>query len=79
MSTAGAAYSAGASAWASGPARVYQPLAELLVDFSPLPLGGRLVLDLGSGTGVRVARRPLRWGSRDRRRPGARNAAVRPR
>lgn len=52
MSSAGAAYSAGASAWASGPARVYQPLAELLVEFSPVPLGGRLVLDLGSGTGV---------------------------
>jgi SAM-dependent methyltransferase len=52
LSTVGAAYSAGASAWASGPARVYQPLAKLLVDFSPVPLGGRLVLDLGSGTGV---------------------------
>lgn len=52
MSTVGAAYSAGASAWAAGPARVYQRLAELLVDFSPLSLGGRLVLDLGSGTGV---------------------------
>ena len=36
MSTAGAAYSAGASAWASGPARVYQPLAELLVVISIL-------------------------------------------
>ncbi|HLY36161.1 MAG TPA: class I SAM-dependent methyltransferase, partial [Candidatus Limnocylindria bacterium] len=39
------------SAWAVGPARVYGRLAELLVDFSPVPLGGRLVLDLGSGTG----------------------------
>ena len=51
MSTIGAAYSAGASAWAEGPNRVYRRLAELLVDFSPEPLGGRLVLDLGSGTG----------------------------
>ena len=48
----GAAYSAGATAWADGPTRVYQRLAELLVAFSPVPLAGRLVLDLGSGTGV---------------------------
>jgi SAM-dependent methyltransferase len=52
LSAVGAAYSAGASAWAAGPARVYQPLAERLVEFSPVPLRGRLVLDLGSGTGV---------------------------
>jgi SAM-dependent methyltransferase len=52
LSTIGAAYSAGASAWAAGPARVYERLAELLVEFSPTPLGGRRVLDLGSGTGV---------------------------
>jgi SAM-dependent methyltransferase len=52
LSTVGAAYSAGAAAWADGPARLYRPLAERLVDFSPVPLGGRLVLDLGSGTGV---------------------------
>jgi SAM-dependent methyltransferase len=51
LSTVGAAYSAGAAAWADGPARVYRRLAELLVDFSPLPLDDRLVLDLGSGTG----------------------------
>src|SRR6202011_5336426 len=42
---------AGASAWAVGPARVFGRLAELLVDCSPVPLGGRFVLDLGSGTG----------------------------
>ncbi|MDQ6674361.1 MAG: methyltransferase domain-containing protein [Chloroflexota bacterium] len=52
MSAIGEAYSAGASAWAHGPARVYQPLAELLVAFSPAPMRGRRVLDLGSGTGV---------------------------
>jgi SAM-dependent methyltransferase len=52
LSAVGAAYSAGASAWASGPVRVYRPLAELLVDFSPVPLDGRFVLDLGSGTGA---------------------------
>jgi SAM-dependent methyltransferase len=48
----GAAYSAGAAAWADGPTRVYQRLAELLVAFSPVPLVGRFVLDLGSGTGA---------------------------
>jgi SAM-dependent methyltransferase len=52
LSTVGAAYSTGASAWADGPTRLYQRLAELLVDFSPVPFGGRLVLDLGSGTGA---------------------------
>jgi len=52
LSTLGAAYSAGASAWANGPAAIYRRLAQLLVDFSPVPLRGRLVLDLGSGTGV---------------------------
>ncbi len=67
MSTVDAAYSAGASAWAAGPARVYQQLAEHLVDFSPLPLGGRLVLDLGSGTGL---------GSRAARSAGARVIAT---
>jgi SAM-dependent methyltransferase len=51
LSNVGAAYSAGASAWADGPARLYRRLAELLVDFSPMPLDGRRVLDLGSGTG----------------------------
>ena len=52
MTTIGAAYSAGAAAWSDGPTRVYQRLAELLVAFSPVPLAGRFVLDLGSGTGV---------------------------
>jgi SAM-dependent methyltransferase len=46
-----AAYSDGAAAWADGPTRVYRRLAELLVEFSPLSLSGRSVLDLGSGTG----------------------------
>lgn len=52
MSAVGAAYSAGAAAWAAGPARVYGRLAAELVGFSPVPLDGRLVLDLGSGTGA---------------------------
>jgi SAM-dependent methyltransferase len=52
LSAVGAAYAAAASAWANGPAAIYRRLAQLLVDFSPVPLQGRLVLDLGSGTGV---------------------------
>lgn len=51
-SAIGAAYSASAAAWATGPARVYDRLAEVLVGRSPLPLAGRLVLDVGSGTGA---------------------------
>ncbi|MEY2459073.1 MAG: demethylmenaquinone methyltransferase / 2-methoxy-6-polyprenyl,4-benzoquinol methylase [Acidimicrobiaceae bacterium] len=45
------AYSDGAAAWADGPTRVYGRLAQMLVDFSPVSLTGRSVLDLGSGTG----------------------------
>ncbi|MGH8776830.1 MAG: class I SAM-dependent methyltransferase, partial [Jiangellaceae bacterium] len=39
-------------AWAAGPVRVYGRLAEVLVDSSPVPLTGRLALDVGSGTGA---------------------------
>ena len=63
MTTLGGAYSAGAAAWAGGPAAVYGRLAELLVEFSPAPLAGRLVLDLGSGTGL-AARAALAAGAR---------------
>ncbi len=63
LTAVGAAYSVGASAWAVGPARVYAPLAERLVEFSPLSLRGRFVLDLGSGTGV-GSRAALRAGAR---------------
>ena len=52
MTSLGGAYSAGAAAWGTGPAAVYGPLADRLVEFSPLPLAGRFVLDLGSGTGL---------------------------
>jgi len=40
-----------AVAWDSSVALVYRPLASSLVQASPVPLGGKLVLDLGSGTG----------------------------
>lgn len=52
MTNLAEAYSSGAAAWAGGPARVYRRLAEQLVGFSPVPLAGHLVLDLGSGTGL---------------------------
>lgn len=48
----GAAYTASAGAWAAGPMRIYGRMAEALVDHSPVPLGGRLALDVGSGTGA---------------------------
>ncbi len=50
--TAAAAYSAGATAWAAGPMRLYGPLADELVARCPIDLGGRSVLDLGAGTGA---------------------------
>ena len=52
MSDIARAYASGARAWADGPTRVYGRLAEILVGFSPVPLSGRSVLDLGSGTGA---------------------------
>lgn len=48
----GPAYTAAAPTWARGPGRVYRHLAELLVGTSPVPLEGRLVLDVGAGTGA---------------------------
>jgi ubiquinone/menaquinone biosynthesis C-methylase UbiE len=47
-----AAYSATGAAWQTGPSRVYDRLAESLVAASPVDLDGRLVLDVGSGTGA---------------------------
>lgn len=38
--------------WANGASLVYRPIAEQLVACSPHPLGGRLVLDAGAGTGA---------------------------
>jgi len=46
------AYDATGDAWAAGPARVYDRLADALVARSPVPLAGRTVLDLGAGTGA---------------------------
>jgi SAM-dependent methyltransferase len=52
MPLVGDAYSATGAAWQTGPGRVYDRLAEVLVDLSPVPLRGRLVLDVGAGTGA---------------------------
>ncbi|MGH8825772.1 MAG: class I SAM-dependent methyltransferase [Jiangellaceae bacterium] len=48
----GAAYSASARAWATGPIRIYGRMAGALADHCPVPLTGRLALDVGSGTGA---------------------------
>jgi SAM-dependent methyltransferase len=53
-----AAYSRSAAAWAHGPSRVYDALADELVDRSPVPLTGRVVADVGTGRGA--ASRALR-------------------
>lgn len=46
------AYSATGAAWRDGPERVYQRLADVLVDASPISLAGELVADVGAGTGA---------------------------
>ena len=47
-----AAYSATGSAWQAGAGPVYDRMAEALVAASPVELRGRLVLDVGAGTGA---------------------------
>jgi ubiquinone/menaquinone biosynthesis C-methylase UbiE len=47
-----AAYDAAADAWVSGPDKIYERLAEALLDSTPVPLVGAAVLDVGTGTGV---------------------------
>lgn len=46
------AYSAAATAWAVGPARVYDRLAVAVVARCPGSVAGRVVLDLGAGRGA---------------------------
>jgi SAM-dependent methyltransferase len=59
------AYSATGAAWQAGPGPIYDRLAEVVVGLSPVPLRGRLVLDVGAGTGAasraitRVGGRPV--------------------
>jgi ubiquinone/menaquinone biosynthesis C-methylase UbiE len=56
-------YDAAAADWAGGPKAMYAPLARSLVAAAPVPLAGRLVLDLGAGTGV-ASRAALAAGAR---------------
>jgi SAM-dependent methyltransferase len=59
-------YDAAAGDWAgglTGPEAMYAPLARSLVAAAPVPPAGRLVLDLGAGTGV-AGRAALAAGAR---------------
>jgi len=56
-------YDAAAADWAGGPEAMYKALARSLVAAAPVPLAGRLVLDLGAGTGV-AGRAALAAGAR---------------
>src|SRR5580700_3658967 len=58
-----AGYDAAADEWADGPGPMYAPLARALVAAAPVPLAGRLVLDLGAGEGV-AGRAALAAGAR---------------
>ena len=46
------AYDRSAGAWAAGPARIYQQLADALLAHDDGPINGRTAIDLGAGTGV---------------------------
>jgi len=47
-----ASYDAAAGSWDTGPGPIYEPLAQALVAAAPVPLTGRVILDLGAGTGA---------------------------
>ncbi|MEQ1786752.1 MAG: class I SAM-dependent methyltransferase, partial [Acidimicrobiales bacterium] len=57
------AYTATGAAWRDGPELVYQRLADALVATSPVDLAGRLVADVGAGTGA-ASRAIVRAGGR---------------
>jgi SAM-dependent methyltransferase len=46
------AYSSAGGTWEAGPGLIYNRLAEVLLDACPVPIDGRLVLDVGAGTGA---------------------------
>ena len=56
-------YDAAADGWDAGPGPIYEPLARALVAAAPVPLTGRVVLDLGAGTGA-AGRAALAAGAR---------------
>jgi SAM-dependent methyltransferase len=58
-----AGYDAAAQEWADGPGPMYENLARVLVAAASVPLAGRLVLDLGAGSGV-AGRAALAAGAR---------------
>ncbi|MBV8445222.1 MAG: class I SAM-dependent methyltransferase [Candidatus Dormibacteraeota bacterium] len=62
MNDPGSAYAGHAGAWAAGPARLYDALAEAVVEAMPEPVVQRHVVDIGAGTGS-VARALLRRGA----------------
>ncbi len=57
------AYSATGPLWDAGPGRIYDRLAGVLVDASPISLAGCLVADVGAGTGA-ASRAIARLGGR---------------
>ena len=59
----GAAYGQAAEAWAAGPGRIYDALADELVARSPVRLAGRTLLDVGAGRGA-ASRALARVGAR---------------
>jgi Methyltransferase domain len=58
-----AGYDVAAQDWAEGPGLMYAELARVLVAAAPVPLAGRVVLDLGAGDGV-AGRAALAAGAR---------------
>jgi SAM-dependent methyltransferase len=58
-----AGYDIAAQEWGQGPGPMYAELARVLVAAAPVPLAGRVVLDLGAGTGV-AGRAALAAGAR---------------
>ena len=46
------AYSATGAAWQDGPGRIYDRLADVLLEHAPTPIRGRLAVDVGAGTGA---------------------------
>ena len=50
-----AAYDATGAAWDNGPRRIYDQLAAVLLDQSPLPFDDAVALDAGAGTGAASA------------------------
>ena len=50
-----AAYDATGAAWDNGPRRIYDQLAAVLLDESPVPFAGAIAVDAGAGTGAATA------------------------